>query len=279
MEKIVKYNNYMNKLTFTDFTEVDLNFLMAVCSRMKELGEETQVFEYDTIMDLIKWDRKDSVKIFHKNLMRMCDKLRKIGTTVEISEGVFASFDLFPTFLGNLSKRQLTVRVNPDFKFILNDLQKNFTRFELGEYIKLDGRYPKMLYQRLKQFKLSGWWQVSVEEFRVMMDIPSAYQIKHIMDKVIKPSIKTIRTCKGFSDLSVEVIRSQRRGRPVSGYKFSWTADKQIPGQMKIYELLKDDDGQEKESKIVHPKSKNRFNNFPQRKYEKGEFDQFISNH
>lgn len=60
----------------------------------------------------------------------------------------------------------------------------------------------------------------------------------NIKSKVLNPSIDVIKTCKGFGELEVEVIQSPRRGRKVEGYKFTWTADKQIPGQINVDDYL-----------------------------------------
>lgn len=32
MNKVIKYDNFMNRLRFSNFTQVDLNFLMSLCS-------------------------------------------------------------------------------------------------------------------------------------------------------------------------------------------------------------------------------------------------------
>lgn len=237
--EVVKYNNDMNVLSFAGFTEYDLNFLMAICAKIRDLGEETQVFEYSKLMELIEWDTSKSIDVFHKDLMRMSDKLRHIGAVIESDPDTFIAFNLFIQFEGNKRSRTLKVRVNPQFKYILNDLNKNFTRFELKEYVKLDGKYAKLLYQHLKQYKRNGWWQVSVEDLRLALAIPDSMPTMHITPKVLNPSIEVIRLCKGFAELNVEVIRSDRRGRKVLGYKFSWTADKQIPGQMSINDYSK----------------------------------------
>ena len=130
MKEVVKYHNYMNSLSFKDFSDYDLNFLMVVCAKMKELGEETQHFDYDALMELLEWDRTKSIDVFHKDLKRMSEKLRHVGATIDIDPDVFTAFNLFSDFEGNKKKRELTVRLNPRFKYILNDLTKNFTRFD-----------------------------------------------------------------------------------------------------------------------------------------------------
>lgn len=234
MNEVVKYDNILNHLSFRNFTENDFNLFMCLCARLRDLGDEAQVYEYDYLMDMIGWDKSQRIDLFHDEIKRMTDKLRQIGGTIDISPDEFVSFNLFDTFRGNKQKRRLTVSVNPKFKFVLNDLTKNFTRFELSEYVNLNGRYSKLLYQHLKQYRKTGWWQVSVDDIRHELSIPNSMKTMHILTKVLSPSIDVIKSCKGFGKLQVEVLRSPRRGRKVEGYKFTWTADKQIPGQMSL---------------------------------------------
>ena len=73
---------------------------------------------------------------------------------------------------------------------------------------------------------------------------------------------------KGFADLDVEVLRSPRRGRAVIGYKFKWTADKQIRGQINMTEYLASQNkGKTKgkaNKKAVQSKSKKAYKDFEQ---------------
>ena len=262
MNEVVKYDNIVNHLSFRNFTENDFNLFMCLCARLRDLGDEEQVYDYDYLMDMIGWDKSQRIELFHDEIKRMTEKIRQIGGTIDISPDEFVSFNLFDTFRGNKQKRRLTVSVNSKFKFVLNDLTKNFTKFELSEYVGLNGRYSKLLYQHLKQYRKTGWWQVSLEDIRHELSIPDTYLNKHIMDKVIKPSIEVIKTCKGFADLEVEVLQSPRRGRAVEGYKFTWTAEKQIPGQMNLEDFQKKPQGNKKK------RSKNQFNNFEQNTYD-----------
>lgn len=244
MNEVVKYDNILNRISFHNFDEKDFDFFMTLCSRMRDLGEEKQVFDYDYLMELMQWDRTQRLDVFHESLKKMGEKLRIIGATVDISDDEWVSFDLFPVLRANKKKRTLTVQVNPEFKYVLNDVTKNFTRFELSEYVRLSGRYAKQLYQHLKQYRKAGWWQVSVDDLRRELSIPETMETRRIINKVIKPSIDTIKTCKGFADLDCEVIQSPRRGRAVIGYKFTWTAPKQIPGQMTLDDYQNQKKGQ-----------------------------------
>lgn len=271
MNEVVKYDNIINHLSFKNFTENDFNLFMCLCSRLRDLGDEEQVYDYDYLMDMIGWDKSQRIELFHDEIKRMTDKLRQIGGTLDISPDEFVSFNLFDTFRGNKQKRRLTVSVNPKFKFVLNDLTKNFTRFELSEYINLSGRYSKLLYQHLKQFRRSGWWQISVDDIRRELSIPESMATRNILQKVIKPSIDVIKSCKGFADLNVDVLLSPRRGHAVEGYKFTWTADKQIPGQMSL-----DDFNTKTTRKTGGKSSRNSFNNFEQNTYDFAELEKVL---
>lgn len=234
MNEVVKYDNALNELDFKGFREHDLNLLMSLCARMRDMGESTQVLEYDYIMDLIEWDKRQRIDLFHHELMRMAEKLRHVGATALVNDDEFVSFNLFSTFRGNRKKKTLTIQVNKDFMYILNDLGGQFTRFELREYIKLDGKYPKLLYQHLKQFRKTGWWKIMIDDLRRDLSIPDSYKNFHIRDKVIKPSVPVLQSCKGFSDLTFEPIQSTGRGRALIGFMFKWTPEDQIPGQMTL---------------------------------------------
>lgn len=256
---IVRYDNVMNDLCFSGFSGKDFDLLMCLCSRMAGCCDQEQVYDYDELMDAVNWDRHQSIDLFHFEVKRMVERLRKVGGVFDVDSDEFLVFNLFSTFRGNRRKKKLTVRVNPDFVYILNDLTKCFTSFELREYVSLDGRYAKQLYQQLKQYKNTGWWQVSVDDIRRRLSIPVCYKNMHIMSKVINPSMEMLRQCQGFSGLSVEVIRSSGRGRGVSAYRFFWELPKVQSAENK---------------KTNTRKTKNRFNDFPQHQYSAEEWEE-----
>ena len=174
-------------------------------------------------------------------------------------------FVLFPTFTTDVNKRTLTVRVNKDFSYILNELTDNFTRFELKEFAELDSKYTKTLYRILKQYRYSGWWKPTVDEFRYVMDIPNSFDNKKVMSKVIKPTLNVL--AEKFTDLKCEPIKAKKKGAPIERYHFTWQAEKQIKGQMNIADYPGTLPGEEKSEKKSKKKSKNTFNHFEQHQY------------
>lgn len=218
---IVRYDNVLNELCFSGFEAHDFDFFMCICSKMYGVCDICEI-GYEELMVAVSWDRRQNLDKFHHELKRMCVNLRRVGGVIDVDSDEFVVFNLFSTFRANCRKKILTVRVNPDFSYILNDLTRCFTCFELQEYVSLKGRYAKQLYQQLKQYKNTGWLQLSVEDIRRKFSIPETYGNKYIMDKAIKPAIEVVSSCRSFSGLTVEVVRSSGRGRSVSAYKFTW---------------------------------------------------------
>ena len=49
MNEIVKYNNQMNDVNFKDFTPIELDLLMTICSKMKEQGLTIIEFSFEQL--------------------------------------------------------------------------------------------------------------------------------------------------------------------------------------------------------------------------------------
>lgn len=224
MNEIVKYDNYMNSLKFTGFTMTDFNFLMLLCSKIRDKDIAELTISFDELRSKTGYTQHP-IKQFVSDLKRMNDKLMKITCSLE-TETEIIMFVLFPVFKINLENQMLTVRVNEEFKFILNNLIKNFTRFELKDFIELQGKYSKTLFRILKQFKSTGILEISLNDFVTKMDIPKSYRIKDITDKVVNPSLKELQHY--FTDLKCTVQYAHKRGRPVEGYIFTFKPEKPV---------------------------------------------------
>ncbi|MEJ7147107.1 replication initiation protein, partial [Staphylococcus capitis] len=76
---------------------------------------------------------------------------------------------------------------NPDLKFVLNDITRNFTKFELKELTNLKSSYSKTMFRLLKQYKHTGYLKLSMEDFRTRLDVSKSYQMCDITKRVLKP--------------------------------------------------------------------------------------------
>lgn len=253
MNEVVKYDNYMNALKFTGFTVTDFNFLMALCSRMRDKDTNEIAFSFAELRSITNYKKSNSIKQFVTDIEHMNEKLMRVTCKLR-TETKIIMFVLFPTFEIDMERQELTVAVNEKFKFILNELVKNFTRFDLKEFIKLDSKYSKTLYRLLKQFKTTGRYEVTLSDFREKTGCPEAYNNKQFMQNIINPSLRELQNY--FQNLQCTVKYEHKRGKPVSGYIFTFTPEKldklelKEPSAAKPSELQKELTQEEKDKLI-----------------------------
>lgn len=233
-KEIVKYSNKMNNIPLKNFEKVDLNFFHAICAKVREKGSELVEIPLDEIKLLTEY-KSTSLERFKSDLIRMNEKLRSCHGIYETDDEI-VQFNLFSTFTIVKSRKVLKIRVNPDVAWLLNNIAKEFTSFELQEYVALDGIYAKSLYRILKQWKMHGCTKkYSVSEFKELLSTPD-YEPKILMRDVIKPAVEEINKSGAFKNLRCEVIHAKKRGRPVEGYIFRFDLE-DLSGQISFSDL------------------------------------------
>ncbi len=266
--EIVKYDNYLNNLSLSGFSPAELDLLMALCARVKEHGTNELSFSFPEIRELSNfWSTSN--EILAQKLDSTNDKLSRIVCRIE-TEKYIIRFVLFTTFVIDKEKRMLIVSVNPKFAFVLNELSKNFTRFELREFVHLDGKYQKHLYRLLKQYRSTGIFEIRMEDFRRKMDIPKSYKNLDVTEKVIKPSVKGLE--KAFPELTFEVQRGKTRGNPVIGYVFRFRREKTSSMNASRRKKMSGEVGKG----AVKNQSRGSFFDFEQREYDYEELERML---
>lgn len=272
---LVKYKNDMNTLHFHGFSAVDLDMLMALCSRMKDKDEDVMEFDFVYLKSIMEYKAKDNDR-FINDLDTMNSKLIKVTASFK-TDTKKVMFVLFPTFEIDTEKETLKVRVNPDFKYLLNEITGQFTLFELQEFVSLSGKYSKNLYRLLKQYRRTGTYRIDAIEFQKRMDIPEELEKKYHMRNCIKPAIEELTRLCYFKDLKVEPIKARKKGAPVTAYEFTFRKSDQIVGQESFYDT--DSFNSYTKSAGLKPKKGNRFNQFEQQDYNMAELEeQILSN-
>lgn len=274
MGNIVKYHNDLNVITFYEFGQVDFDFLMVLCSKLRDAQDNEITLTFKEFKQLSGYSINTSEKRFIRELKEMNRKqLQSVGE-IEKSDGDIDQFNLFSKFSISPKRKEITVKVNEDYRYMLNELTSNFTRFELQEFVNLESKYAKILYRLLKQYRTTGYYRVHIDEFRRLFSVPKSYSNYRILDKIIKPSIKSLE--EAFKNLRCNAIYESKPGRPIQAYEFRFKAEK-AKVQM-ISDHLNDTDQEETEIKIVAhrpapEKKKNKFHHFEQREYDDGFYD------
>lgn len=144
----------------------------------------------------------------------------KVGTDRE-----YEKFVLFPIFRVSEKEQTVTFSVNEKFAYLMNELSGNYTPIELQESSSLKSSYSKGIYKKLRKFRNTGKWIVSIDDFREFLDIPKSFKISNIDVRIIKPALEELRPL--FNGLRCEKkYKHEGRGRPrVVGYE--WTFQKE----------------------------------------------------
>ena len=231
MNEIVKYHNDLsNQIIIKTLNANELNFFMAICSKMRDKETEEIVFTFKNLKELVKWTSNDN-KDFIKSLENTNRKLIALNFRFE-DEIEIVQFVLFPTFTINKDMKTLTVAVNKKFAFLLNNLSSNFTRFELENFTILQSKYSKYLYKELMKFKSTGYMIMSIEEFRNKLDIPIKYRMSEINKFVLKPIEQEIpNVLKGFK------IDKIKKGKSIEKIEFCFTPIKKETLKNEIIEV------------------------------------------
>ena len=75
MNEIVKYHkDFEKKLVLKNFTASELNFLMAICTKVRDKKEDEVIFTFEELKKLSKWVKTDN-KSFIKSLQNTNKKL------------------------------------------------------------------------------------------------------------------------------------------------------------------------------------------------------------
>ena len=129
----------------------------------------------------------------------------------------------FEKFSVKLDEQIVTVRVSEEMEYILNKLNidtGNWTQFEFFEFATLKSVYSKTVYRFLKQYRKTGFWKVSLEDFKSLLSIPESYQASNIDNRVLNQVMKELPSI--FKGLKIHKIKSRRRGNQLLGYEFTF---------------------------------------------------------
>ena len=217
MYDVVRYNNGLNTVPLRKFTPVEMDIFWAVCSKMKRKGTEELTFDFDDFQELAKYDRREKDS-FYTALKNTWEKMKQLNYSYE-DDGYYEDFVLFQRFAIDKDNEQVIIQASERFEFVLNAIGTNFTRFELENLTRLDSSYSKELYRQLMQYRSietkSGYWAVTVDDFREALDVPESYRMydidRRIFNKAKKEFLKPKESSDPiFSEFTVEKIKAKK---------------------------------------------------------------------
>lgn len=219
-KEIVCYKNEMNNIPLRNFNAKEMDLLFSICSRVREKGTDFIEFTFDDLKVLSDY-KMTATKHFIKDIESVYDKLLqlnfKMGTDTE-----FTKFVLFKKYTVSASKEIVTIGVNEEFKYILNEITQNFTKFELEEFTSIRSSYAKTAYRQLKRFRKTGYAIFTIEQFRELFCVPESYQMYNINQKIIKPIQNELS--QYFNGLKIKKVKA-KGGRTITHIEFTFQGE------------------------------------------------------
>ena len=221
MKEVARYKNEMNTLSIGKWTAEEMNFLFAILTQVRDEGCKELKFDTYDLREYVEFDRTQP-KRWNKTMIAVTKKISQL-VYFNMEDNVFEAMPLFRKFSVKLDEQIVTVRVSEEMEYILNKLNidtGNWTQFEFFEFATLKSVYSKTVYRFLKQYRKTGFWKVSLEDFKSLLSIPESYQASNIDNRVLKPVMKELPSI--FKGLKVHKIKSRRRGNQLLGYEFTF---------------------------------------------------------
>lgn len=224
MNEVVKYSNELHELKFSSLTEAQQNVFFTLLQQFRRTEGYTLELDFNEVFELAQIANSSS---YRKEILEKLSKLQEFKFRYQINElGDLRQDVIFPSIETDSGSKILKVRVSQGFKdrYISSPL-KGWTRYELAEFVGLNGTYTKTIYRYLKQFRSSGCWRIRYDDFKELLGIPSSYQSNNIDQRILKPAIKELSSERSlfnqrrtlFKGLCVKKVKN---GRNIEALEF-----------------------------------------------------------
>lgn len=232
MSDLVVYKDELNTVPLRNFNSKEMDLFFSICSKMRDNQLETITFNFNELRELSNY-KMTAINHFTADLENIYSKLIKLDFRMETKEKII-KFVLFTRYEIDKKNETISIRINEDFKYILNDIFDNFTKFELEEFTKLRSSYSKTAYRLLKQFRQSGYYIIQIDEFRRLFDIPDTYKMGNIDQRVLKPIEEELP--EYFTNLKIKKLRGKgSRRRFIEHIEFKFEAEHDIQNGEKLF--------------------------------------------
>ena len=230
--EVVKYQNDLNTASIRSWTEKEMDVFFSVVAKIREKSAYHTTFSFEELREITPFKKNITKKEFVDELVSVSKKLSTLNYLESSEDGMIVKlFVLFQTFDINGIEETLTVGVHPQFEYVFNKIGMEFTQFELDEFIRIQSTYAKSAYRLLKQYRTTGWWKVTIEDFKLLLDIPKSYRPSDIDRQILKPILEQLGGSDEdaiFRNLKITKNKKAGRGRGgvLTGYTFTFEKEK-----------------------------------------------------
>lgn len=216
MSELVKYHNNINKLSFNNFTEKELNVFFSIVYKIQNQGSNILEIPFVELRNLSNGDIH--LPRFLNSVKNVSDKISNLNFRYENDEEI-VKFYFFNKFRIRKKEKVLILSINEDFQFLVNNLLKkgNFTILELENFVKLKSVYSKTLFRILKQWDSIHYKKFELQELRELLDVPVSYSTARFNQRILTPMENELK--QFFPHLTIE---KKKTGKVITEIEISW---------------------------------------------------------
>lgn len=214
MANLVVYKDELNTIPLRSFNSKQMDLFFSICSKMRNEELNTVTFNFEDLKELSNY-KITATDHFIADLESLYSKLIQLDFRIE-TEDTIVKFVLFTQYKIDKRNENISIKVNEEFKYILNNIFGGFTKFELEEFTMLNSSYSKTAYRLLKQFRQTGYYIVKIDEFRRLFDIPDSYRMSDI-DRQILNQIKK-ELSQSFNNLIIAKLKGRGKRKRFIDY-------------------------------------------------------------
>lgn len=208
---VVLYHNDFHKINISNLGALENNLLFSIFKKLS-LTDEVSL-DIHKLNDMI-YERQRKLRV--KEVKEVAENLYKnfFGLNFQIIYPKSVKFiHLFSTMeltYADEEKNELSglnIKINPDFKYLLQEISYQFTAFSLLEFKSLKSRYSKTIFRLLSQYSGTGVWRINYNSFCELLGVPLYYNFALVNYRIIKPSVKEIS--QFIDNLKVRFIKER----------------------------------------------------------------------
>lgn len=234
---IVNYDNRLNRtVELSRLSVEEQNVAFSVFQRLTAQRRNAIELACADIKSVAGISEETKNVAYYRLLERVSRALlgMQIHYTTDRETEVYAT--LFNEFEVDRKSGTLYVSTNPAAKPFFYELEKNFSKFQLPQFVNLRYRGSKLLF-RLFIENFNGICRLTPTELREQLDIRTDSTYRAFVHR-LPVFLDDLRQCGYFSSIAdVEVEKSRSRGSPILAFVFRYTVAKErkveVAGQQK----------------------------------------------
>lgn len=235
-DEIIKYDNDLNILDLSKLTSLEINLFFSLIGRLQNKQNEKLTFNSAEIKEFLGAEYRGNERMFDilikfkENIFKLdFTKVKKVQGKRYI--GMYNLFEQLEAIIDEESNSldYFQVKVSPIFGYLINNIEGNYTQFELSILRALRSTFSKHLFRLLKQFQHTGVFYNKIDNLIAHLGL-SSYTTKDAI-KIIKTSICELKQIQAktndntnllFKFIDCEFIKDKKDKRKYSHVRINF---------------------------------------------------------